>query len=171
MSNKNIIIISVAVVVLLVAYFVFALSSKKDTVPVISNFEECVVAGNPIMETYPEQCVTEDGRVFVRKIDDSETSQIDDSIVLPFDPTEELTPEEVVSEILARSAELADLSESDVEVVSVVKKDWPDGCLGLGGSDEMCAQVIIPGYEVNVLISGESVQFRTNLDASVIRRE
>lgn len=36
--------------------------------PVIMNFEECVAAGNPVMESYPRQCRTEDGRLFVEEI-------------------------------------------------------------------------------------------------------
>jgi len=36
--------------------------------PVIANFEECVAAGNPVMESYPRQCRTQDGRLFVEEI-------------------------------------------------------------------------------------------------------
>jgi hypothetical protein len=36
--------------------------------PVITNFEECAAAGNPVMESYPEQCMTPDGRSFTRDI-------------------------------------------------------------------------------------------------------
>ncbi len=35
----------------------------------ITNFEECAAAGNAIMESYPEQCRTSDGRTFVRQIE------------------------------------------------------------------------------------------------------
>ncbi len=34
----------------------------------INSFEECATAGYPIMETYPEQCRTPDGRIFVREL-------------------------------------------------------------------------------------------------------
>jgi len=34
----------------------------------INSFEDCVSAGMPVMESYPEQCRTEDGRTFVRNI-------------------------------------------------------------------------------------------------------
>lgn len=34
----------------------------------ITNFDECVAAGNPVMESYPEQCRTEDGKTFTREI-------------------------------------------------------------------------------------------------------
>lgn len=36
----------------------------------ISSFEECAQAGYPIMETYPEQCRTSDGKTFVKEIID-----------------------------------------------------------------------------------------------------
>ena len=34
----------------------------------INSFEECVSAGNPVMESYPQQCRTADGKHFVEKI-------------------------------------------------------------------------------------------------------
>lgn len=37
----------------------------------IMSFEECKAAGYPIMESYPEQCKTPDGRTFVRSIPSS----------------------------------------------------------------------------------------------------
>lgn len=39
---------------------------------VINSFEECVSAGNPIMESHPRQCRTIDGKHFVEKIDSSQ---------------------------------------------------------------------------------------------------
>jgi len=35
----------------------------------IRNFEQCAAAGYPVMESYPEQCRTPDGRLFVRVVD------------------------------------------------------------------------------------------------------
>jgi len=35
---------------------------------VIESFEDCVVAGYPVMESYPRQCKTEDGKNFVEDI-------------------------------------------------------------------------------------------------------
>ncbi len=34
----------------------------------IENFEQCVAAGNPVMESYPRQCRTSDGKHFVEEI-------------------------------------------------------------------------------------------------------
>ena len=35
----------------------------------ITNFEECITAGYPIMESYPRQCRTPDGELFMEEID------------------------------------------------------------------------------------------------------
>ena len=37
---------------------------------VVNNFEDCVDAGNPVMESYPRQCRTIDGNLFVEIIED-----------------------------------------------------------------------------------------------------
>lgn len=45
---------------------------NKQSVASISNFEECAAAGYPIMESYPEQCATPDGRSFTRELSEDE---------------------------------------------------------------------------------------------------
>lgn len=42
--------------------------------PVITNFEECAAAGNAVMESYPRQCRSKDGRLFVEELPDQTTS-------------------------------------------------------------------------------------------------
>ena len=42
--------------------------SMKKQFPKIDSFEECVSAGNPVMESHPRQCRTTDGKHFVEKI-------------------------------------------------------------------------------------------------------
>lgn len=54
--------IMVVVIVAIVFWYM-----KKDTdYAAVASFEECVAAGYPIMETFPEQCRTPDGRTFTR---------------------------------------------------------------------------------------------------------
>jgi len=46
----------------------------------IEDFEDCVEAGYPVMESYPEQCMTDDGTVFVndKDVDDYDDDYDDD---------------------------------------------------------------------------------------------
>lgn len=60
-------------------------------------------------------------------------------------------------------------SERYVEVVSVEKKDWPDSCLGLPKKDEVCSQVVTPGYEVKLHAESEDKFYRTNEDGTIVR--
>jgi hypothetical protein len=64
-----------ALLVLLLFTFVIIVGCKGDSVGDvgevvngITNFEECVAAGNPILESYPRQCRTMDGKQFVEEI-------------------------------------------------------------------------------------------------------
>ncbi len=50
-------------------------SEKKQACVLITNYEECVDAGYPVLESYPEQCKTPDGKTFVRVL--SEACQSD----------------------------------------------------------------------------------------------
>ncbi|MDD3498644.1 MAG: hypothetical protein PHH24_04065 [Candidatus Moranbacteria bacterium] len=78
MNAKNIIIIIlVAVVAVLGTYLYMTKFSTKEIseTPVskdaqVSNFEECVAEGNPVMESYPRQCA-HNGEIFVEEIDDA----------------------------------------------------------------------------------------------------
>ena len=47
---------------------------EDDFDDVIDSFDDCVDAGYPVMESYPEQCMTDDGTVFVNDEDDDDVS-------------------------------------------------------------------------------------------------
>ncbi|MDZ4226851.1 MAG: hypothetical protein U1D26_00035, partial [Patescibacteria group bacterium] len=78
---------------------------------------------------------------------------------------------EAVAAVRAYAAEEFDVSEGLVIILSAYEREWPDACLGLAGANEMCAQVITPGWEVTTQASGKQNVFRTNADGSVIRQE
>ncbi len=72
MKNKTVLLILLIAVIL--AGIVFAVfRSSKNSIQnyAITNFDECAKAGYPIMESYPAQCRTESGELFVQKIDDT----------------------------------------------------------------------------------------------------
>lgn len=62
----------ILIIFLIVAFgAVWKFSKKELQQPVITEFEECAKAGYPILETYPEQCRTPDGRSFTKSINSS----------------------------------------------------------------------------------------------------
>jgi hypothetical protein len=96
------------------------------------------------------------------------------STVEPPTPTPEvfnpLPPEqrafEAVREDLARQLGLDPLA---IRLVETVPVDWPDACLGLPAAGESCAQVLSPGFRVVVEAGGESYEYRTDRDGSIVR--
>lgn len=49
----------------------------------VNSFNECAAAGNPVMESYPRQCRTQDGRLFV---EDVKTSPEPPATPMPVEP-------------------------------------------------------------------------------------
>ena len=72
------------VFVSVIALFVigsFVISHNKTVVvqkPVITNFEECVRDGRPVMETYPRQCRDDSGHVFAEVVEAPVTPPVSD---------------------------------------------------------------------------------------------
>ncbi len=63
------------------------------------------------------------------------------------------------------------VAPEDVEVVQVESREWPDACLGVAAEDEVCAQVITPGWRVTVRAEGEEYVLRTDEAGAVVRME
>jgi len=53
--KKAIWVLIILILVALVGWFILVSQEKEEKVK-ITNFEECVAAGNPVMESYPRQC-------------------------------------------------------------------------------------------------------------------
>lgn len=52
-----------------------------------------------------------------------------------------------------------------VAVVAVEAVEWPDACLGAAGPDEMCAQVVTPGYRITLAVAGQEYIYHTDQSA------
>ena len=57
----------------------------------------------------------------------------------------------------------------DVQVLSTEATEFSDGCLGLGGPDESCIQVITPGWVVMVSVNGQEYEVHTDETGSQVR--
>lgn len=70
MLKKLILVVLVFGTILAAAIFVLDRTSQEteQTSIAVNSFDECFAAGYPVMESYPEQCVTPDGRSFTREI-------------------------------------------------------------------------------------------------------
>lgn len=77
---KKIIFIASVIFLIVIAILVFDIGRRDDTEPI--NFKECALKGYPILESFPRQCRTPDGKVFVEKFEDK-SDLIKVSVPLP----------------------------------------------------------------------------------------
>ncbi len=144
-------------------------SDSTGTSP-ITNFDECVAAGYPIMESYPEQCRTADGHMFT-----NEPSSIPGDAGSVSEPAEETSPTgaeaAAVAAVREKAAQDFGVDPDMIDLISVSKAEWPDGCLGLAGPDEMCIMMIIPGYEITLAANGDTAIYRTDQTGGIIKKE
>ena len=80
---------SVVIILILLAVSIYYFDSKKMVVEKVSatSFEECAAQGNPIMESYPEQCIDAVGNHFTHIISTSTeatTTDVSDLIKINF---------------------------------------------------------------------------------------
>ncbi len=62
------------------------------------------------------------------------------------------------------------LAAAQISVVSITPEQFSDGCLGLGGPDELCLQAITPGYVVVLSADGQEYTFHTDETGSIVRQ-
>jgi hypothetical protein len=56
-----------------------------------------------------------------------------------------------------------------IEILEQEQVDWSDSCLGLGLPNESCLQAITPGWRVELSVSGQTYEVRTDESGTVVR--
>lgn len=70
MNHHKVLVYTVPAVTLLVIGIVFLIiSNNASDVSTINSFDKCAEAGYPVLESYPRQCKTPDGRTFVEEVE------------------------------------------------------------------------------------------------------
>lgn len=70
--------------------------------------------------------------------------------------------ESAIERAKADLAERLNASENEVKEVSVTERDFPDMSLGAPVEDEMSAQMISTGWQINLAASGEKYEYRAD---------
>lgn len=75
----------------------------------------------------------------------------------------------LVIAILRSAPELRAVEAEEIEVISFEEVDWPDSCLGLPDSGEVCLQAITPGYLILLRAGGKEYEIHTDLSGENVR--
>ncbi len=78
-------------------------------------------------------------------------------------------PASVKSRVLQDIASRDNVSTDLLTVVGARAKSWPDGCLGLGGPNDICTFAAVDGWEVTVSHGNNQWVYRANSDGTTVR--
>lgn len=78
MNNRTVIIVACMVLFVLVgvSLAVYAKQRYDQHLQEVDSFEECVAEGNPVMESYPAQCISRSGRHFTQPLNEEDQRRL-----------------------------------------------------------------------------------------------
>jgi aldose sugar dehydrogenase len=162
LTIRLIIALIVFLVIFLLHHFFYQSKINNDSDLIINSYIDCVEAGYPILESYPEQCNAPDGRNFVRIIDEEkpavpESSRVEivaENLDIPWELVFLPSGEILISE---RSGKLLQLEAGNREIIDMVRHLGEGGLLGMA---------LHPQYEQNNYLY---LYLSTNEDNRVVR--
>ena len=85
---------------------------------------------------------------------------------------EEVIPPDVALNVQNRVSEALGVPVENIQLQNIEKMDWPNSCLGLPSEgDEVCAEVITPGWLLTFNINNQEYQYRVDSTGTVVRQE
>ncbi|WP_413161924.1 hypothetical protein ACL6C3_24395 [Capilliphycus salinus ALCB114379] len=80
-------------------------------------------------------------------------------------------PSGVAEAVRQELSQQTGVSPEKLTITDVERQTWPNTCLGLAQSDELCGQMLVEGWRVVVSNGRQSWVYRTDLNGRVIRLE
>jgi hypothetical protein len=85
---------------------------------------------------------------------------------------EEVIPPDVALNVQNQVSEALGVPVENIQLQNIEKMDWPNSCLGLPSQgDEVCAEVITPGWLLTFNINNQEYQYRVDSTGTVVRQE
>lgn len=80
-------------------------------------------------------------------------------------------PSSVANAVLADLSGRTKIPVAKLQIIDYSQQNWSDGCLGLGGAEELCLQAIVEGWRVVVSDGRRTFVYRSDRTGKVIRLE
>jgi hypothetical protein len=84
---------------------------------------------------------------------------------------EEALPPDVALNIQNKISETLGVSLDSIQLENIEKMEWPNSCLGLPEGNEVCAEVITPGWLLTFKINNQQYQYRVDSTGTIVRQE
>ena len=80
-------------------------------------------------------------------------------------------PPDVALNVQNQISQTLGIAVENIKITQVDQKNWPNACLGLPKGDEVCAEVITPGWLLTFNVNGQEYKYRVDKTGTVIRQE
>uniref|UniRef100_B8HUA0 DUF4340 domain-containing protein n=1 Tax=Cyanothece sp. (strain PCC 7425 / ATCC 29141) TaxID=395961 RepID=B8HUA0_CYAP4 len=80
-----------------------------------------------------------------------------------------LLPSAIANQVLADVAARSGQAIADLKITMAEPKVWSDACLGLGGLDLLCAEVLTPGWQIVVQTERQRLVYRSDRAGKVLK--
>src|SRR4026208_1364518 len=84
---------------------------------------------------------------------------------------EDVLPPDAALNIRNQVSEILGVPVESIQLKSVEPTDWPNVCLGLPEPEEVCNEVVTPGWLLVFTADGQEYRFRADQTGTVIRQE
>ncbi len=84
---------------------------------------------------------------------------------------EDVLPPDVALNVRNQVSAILGVPVESIQLESIEQTDWPNGCLGLPEPEEVCTEVITPGWLLVFSAEGQEYRFRVDQTGTVIRQE
>lgn len=118
-------------------------------------------------------CTLRSDHSYSTKVTEMETAPAAEAVSQPAPPSESLPkspPASLVEDLKTILATELGVPSSSLLVEAATVAEWNDACLGVPHPEEMCAQVITPGYRIVLSTSTETYEFHTDETGKNVRR-
>lgn len=100
------------------------------------------------------------------------TNQSNAQATQPNPVLNETIPPDVALNVQNQISEALGVPVESLQLQNIEKTDWPNSCLGLPAQgDEVCAEVITPGWLLTFNINNQEYQYRIDSTGTIVRQE
>ncbi len=82
-----------------------------------------------------------------------------------------ILPPDVALNVQNQISQTLGVAVENIKITQVEQKDWPNGCLGLPQGNEVCTEVVTPGWLLTFNINNQEYKYRVDKTGMVIRQE
>lgn len=96
-----------------------------------------------------------------------------ESVVIMDEASQNLAdlPPEIATAVREDVMNRTGISLEEIEILVAERQTWPDTCLGLANTDELCGQMLVEGWKLRVSDGQRHWFYRTNNNGSNFRLE